>query len=609
MLTEKDFPLALKKLSRTELAKLAQEIREKIIAVVTKNGGHLAASLGSVELAIALHTVLDTPKDKIIWDVGHQAYAHKLLTGRARDFHTLRQYKGISGFCKREESPYDTFTVGHASTSVSAAVGIARARDLNGEDFSVVSVIGDGAFSGGMVYEALNNSHGLKNFVVILNDNGMSISKPVGVIATMITKLRLSNLYTGLKHNTEKMLHRIPMIGTPLANVIERMVNRTAELIITEIGKKEYAGFFQDLGYTYMGPIDGHDTSMLMAAIKYAKNYKSPILLHIMTKKGKGHKPAEDDPSKYHGVPGLDPETGSVISKGTRSYTGIFSEELVRQAEQNEKICAISAAMCEGTGLKTFAEKYPTRFFDVGIAEEHAITFAGGLATEGLKPVVCLYSTFLQRGYDQIIHDVALQKVPVFFAIDRGGLVGDDGPTHHGVFDLSFLRTVPNLIVAAPADANELKDMVLTGLHSNQAFAVRYPRGAAYFATPEREAKQLTIGQAEVITGNIGASTVIWAIGTMVATAVALAKGNPDICVVNARWAKPIDQSLLKATAEKAKKIITMEENSIRGGFGAAICETLQELEITIPVEIKAIPDRFIEQGNREQLLRDLKLS
>lgn len=607
-------PEDLKKYTYQELQQLAAEMRALIIDVVSKNGGHLASSLGAVELTIALHAVLDTPQDKVIWDVGHQAYPHKILTGRAAQLATIRKYKGLSGFPKRGESPYDHFTVGHASTSISLALGLAKARDLKKEDHGVYAVIGDGSLSGGMAMAALNNVCQMrdKNLVVILNDNGMSISKPVGGLSTIITKLRISNFYVNLKTQTEKVLNSMPMVGKSLTRLIEKVVNRTGGIIIHELGKKEIAGFFQDLGFTYVGPVDGHNLPLLMGAIRYAKKFnRGPLLLHVLTKKGKGYAPAEAEPTVFHGPPSFDPETGELKKTGdaSKSYTAIFGEEILKAAEYDQKVCAITAAMSEGTGLQAFAEKYKERFFDVGIAEEHAVTFAAGLAGGGQKPVVAVYSTFLQRGYDQVIHDIALQNLPVFFALDRAGLVGEDGPTHHGVFDLSYLRHIPNLIVAAPKDGNELKDLIKTGLGQSIPFAVRYPRGKASFLTPERAALGLPVGRGEIVFGEKNAETVIWAIGSMVEPAIQAAKlSGKKVLVVNARFVKPLDKELLKQTTQGAKKIITIEENVEAGGFGSAVLEALEELNIHVPVKVMALPDKFIEHGPRNQLLSDCGL-
>ncbi|MDR2431846.1 MAG: 1-deoxy-D-xylulose-5-phosphate synthase [Candidatus Margulisbacteria bacterium] len=598
----------LKRYSLNELNELAGDIRQKIIETVSQNGGHLAASLGAVELAIALHAALDTPRDKLLWDVGHQAYAHKILTGRLDRIATLRRRGGLSGFPRREESEYDTLTVGHASTSLSAAVGLARARDLQKENFAVFSVVGDGSFSGGMIFEALNNTQHLRNFVVILNDNGMSIGQPVGMLARMITGLRLSNLYQGAKKQTEFMLGLLPTIGRPLRNAVDKLIKRTGRLIINEVSRHQRAGFFQDIGFTYLGPLDGHNIALLMAAVKYAKSHKSPVLLHVLTQKGRGYAPAAAQPSRFHGVAGFDLKSGQLKYSGL-TYTGIFGAELLRYAAADQNICAVTAAMTDGTGLNLLAEKYPERFFDVGIAEEHALTFAGGLAAGGLKPVVAIYSTFLQRAYDQLLHDVSLQKLPLFLAVDRAGLVGEDGPTHHGVFDLSFLRTVPGLILAAPKDGNELKDLIRLGLNSGRLFAVRYPRGQAVFLEPEREARDIEIGRAEIAYGRPGAPTVVWAIGSMVAPALEAAqKIGGNICVVNARFAAPLDKALLKETGQNARRLITVEENSVRGGFGAAVAEALAELKLAVPQTMLGVPDDFIETGTVEEQRRDCGL-
>ncbi len=607
-------PADLKKYSRAELDQLAQEIRKKIIEVSSVNGGHLAPSLGAVELAVALHAVLDTPKDKIVWDVGHQAYAHKILTGRLDRINTIRTLGGLSGFPKREESVYDALTVGHASTSISAALGMASGRDLKHEQHSVFAVIGDGSLSGGLAMEGLNNAHGVaknSNFVVILNDNGMSISKPVGRLNKIFTTMRLSGLYTGLKANTEKFLKMIPMVGKPATKVIEKLVDRTGEMVIKELGNKKYAGFLQDMGFTYIGPIDGHNIAMLMSAIRYAKKFnKGPLLLHVMTKKGKGYLPAEEDPTLFHGIGCFDIKSGQPAAEKDKTYTKIFSEEIVAQAAQDERICALTAAMPDGTGLQRFAEKYPKRFFDVGIAEEHAVTFSAGLSAEGLKPVLAIYSTFLQRAYDQLIHDISLQKLSLFLAIDRGGLVGQDGPTHHGVFDLSFLRHIPGIVLAAPADGNELKDLILSGLKFNGLFALRYPRGLAPFMTAERPARELEIGKGEIVYGQCGAAKVIWAVGSMVIPAIEAAKmAGPDVCVVNARFVKPLDKELLQRTTAAAEKLITVEENVLEGGFGSAVLETLQELKLDLPVERMGLPAQFIEQGSCPELLRKCGLT
>ena len=604
-------PASLKKMSHKTLRDLAAELRELIIKTTAANGGHIGPSLGAVELSIALHAALDTPEDKIVWDVGHQAYAHKILTGRKDQISTIRQYKGLSGFTKRGESPYDIFGAGHASTSVSAAVGLALARDLAGEDYGVFAVVGDGSFSGGMVFEALNNCEKLCNFAVILNDNCMSISHPVGVISRIITRLRVSNFYTGLKNAADKILKNIPMLGRPLHRTIELLIKRTGGLLLEEISSKEPVGFFQDMGFTYLGPLDGHNITLLMAALRYARTTSKPLLIHLLTTKGKGFKPAELDPVRFHGTGKFNIENGELIgSAAVRSYTKVFGEELLLHGRENPKLTVLSAAMPTGTGTEQFGQEFPSRFFDVGIAEEHAVTSAGGMACAGAKPVVAIYSTFLQRAYDQIVHDIALQKLPVLFALDRGGLVGDDGPTHHGVFDLSYLRHIPNMVVSAPADGNDLKDLLLTGLAHNGPFALRYPRGEAYFRQAERLGGELPIGKAEIIYGTERSSIVVWAIGSMVQVALEAAQqSEADVAVVNARFVKPLDRELLAKTVANAQKIITIEENVLAGGFGSAVLEALQELKLSVPVERLGIKDGFVEHGPVAQLRQDCGLT
>ncbi|MFA5104852.1 MAG: 1-deoxy-D-xylulose-5-phosphate synthase, partial [Candidatus Margulisiibacteriota bacterium] len=473
MLEQLNLPSSLKKLSCEELEKLAGEIREKIINVVSKNGGHLSSNLGSVELAMALLTVYDSPSDKIIWDVGHQAYAHKILTGRGKNFDSLRQYEGVSGYPNPEESPHDVFMTGHAGTSISSALGLAKARDLNGQNHKIVAVIGDGSLSGGVSLEAVNNAMSLNsNLVVVLNDNEMSISKNVGSLSEYFTGIRMNPLYTGTKERVEEMVKRIPRIGVPLFHIAVKMKNRLKNFIIdfqTEV-------IVEELGFQYLGPIDGHNTTLLMSALSFAKEAKKPILLHVITKKGKGYAPAEKDPTKYHGAAPFFIESGEFRSVSQKSNSDVFGGTLVELAEADKKIVAVTAAMLDGTGLDEFAKKFPSRFFDVGIAEEHAVVFAGGLAKGGMKPVVAIYSTFLQRSYDQIFHDVCLQNLPVVFCLDRAGVVGDDGPTHNGVFDMAYLRHLPNMVLMAPKDENELRQMLYTALAHNGPIAIRYPR-------------------------------------------------------------------------------------------------------------------------------------
>jgi len=601
LLKEYNLPEDLKKLSHKQLKVFANKIRKYIIDNITQTGGHLASSLGVVDLTLALHTILNSPEDKIIWDVGHQCYPHKLLTGR--DIKNIRKYNGLSGFPLRTESKHDIFGAGHASTSISSALGIAHARDLKREDFAVFAVIGDSALSGGLAFEGLNNANSIKgNFVVILNDNEMSISEPVGALSKTITGLRLSKLYTGLKKNTENLLKTLPFIGKPLAHNIERMVSRTGKIVIHETSTKEISGFFQDLGFTYIGPINGHNIPLLMSAISYAKKFKKgPLLIHVKTKKGFGYQPAEENPTKYHGI------SDNQSKKKTTTYTETFGNKLCELASNDKRIVAITAAMLEGTGLKKFKNNYPKRFFDIGIAEGHAVTFAGGLAVEGMRPFVAIYSSFLQRAYDQIIHDIALQELPVTFIIDRAGIVGEDGPTHHGAFDISFLRTIPNIIVSTPKDQQELEDLMVSSLEYNGPFAIRFPKGEAFCYQQKREAKILKSGSWEILSGEINNKIIIIACGRMVATAhEAIQSSNQtDICLINARFIKPLDEEMLDNIKGTKAKIIILEEGSPTGGLSDAIHSYLFKDKIVS----MALPDRFIGHGNTEILLKEIGLS
>jgi len=601
LLKKYELPADLKTLSHKELKTLADEIRKYIIKNITETGGHLASSLGVVELSIALHSILHSPEDKIIWDVGHQCYPHKLLTGR--DIKNIRQHNGLSGFLSRNESKHDIFGAGHASTSISAALGIAHARDIQQQDFAVFAIIGDSSLSGGLAFEGLNNSDKIKgNFVVILNDNEMSISEPVGALSKTITGLRLSKLYTGLKKNTEKLLKMLPFIGKPLAQSIEKLVARTGEIVIHETSAKEISGFFQDLGFTYLGPIDGHDLPLLMSAISYSKNFKKgPLLLHVKTKKGFGFQPAEENPTKYHGI-------SCNQGKSNRSYTEIFGQKICELAEQDKRIIAITAAMVEGTGLKQFKEQFPERFFDVGIAEGHAVTFAGGLAVQGMKPFVAIYSSFMQRAYDQLIHDIALQKLPVTFILDRAGLVGEDGPTHHGAYDISFLRTIPNLIISAPKDFQELEDLMLTALGSELPFVIRIPKGPAFCYQESRTAQTLEVGSWEIMIGDLSqSSTIVIATGRMVEIAHnAINKlGQKDICLINARFIKPLDQFIIRKLQKTQNRIIILEEGTPCGGLTEAVKSQL------VPNNISglSLPDDFVGYGNVHHLLDSCYLS
>ncbi len=614
MLLEKlSLPYDLKKLSCTELEKLASEIRETIINVVSKNGGHLASNLGVVELAIALHTVFDSPKDKIIWDVGHQTYAHKILTGRLKQFHTIRQYNGLSGYPMPEESEHDLFITGHACTSLSSALGLAKARDLKKENYKVVAVIGDGSLSGGVSLEAVNNAMSLKtNLTVVLNDNEMSISKNVGGLAEYFSNLRMNPLYNSTKERIEKMLKRIPKFGFPLFNLAEKLKNRLKNFIInfqTEV-------IVEELGFQYLGPIDGHNITLLMSALSFAKEAKRPILVHVVTKKGKGYKFSEQNPTKYHGVFPFDINTGDFVANGQLTYSDVFGKSLIDLALKNEKIVAVTAAMLDGTGLEEFAKKFPDRFFDVGIAEEHAVVFAAGLAKAGLKPFVAIYSTFLQRSYDEIFHDVCLQNLPVVFCLDRAGIVGDDGPTHNGVFDLSYLRHFPNIVVMAPKDETELYSMLCFALDQKTPVAIRYPRSKILSANWKNNAESISLGKGELVyepQKGKGNNILIIAIGSMVIPSIEAAKKIEEKGfapkVINARFVKPLDFELILSSAKDAKLVVTVEENCLQGGFGSAVLELFEENNILVPVRRIGIPDKFIEHGKRDFILDKYGLS
>ncbi len=596
-------PGDLKKLSREDLVALAAELRQEIIAVVSKNGGHLAPSLGVVDLTIALHYAFDTPKDRVIWDVGHQAYAHKLLTGRRERFHTLRQHGGISGFPKREESPYDQFDVGHASTSISAALGMIAARDIKGENHRVIAVIGDGSISAGLAFEGLNQAgHLKKNLVVVLNDNEMSISPNVGALSAYLNRLMTGNFYTRLRQETKSFLQGIPKIGVSMFNLAKKAEESLKGLMAPGL-------LFEELGFQYVGPIDGHRIDHLLDTFNNIKDFTWPVLVHVVTKKGKGCEFAENDPARYHGTPAFDPCTGKPVSKkeSVLSYTEVFGQTMVKLAEDNSRIVAISAAMPDGTGLDTFASKYPDRFFDVGIAEPHGVTFACGLAVEGLHPVAAIYSTFMQRAYDQVVHDLCLQNLPVTLALDRAGLVGEDGPTHHGVFDLAYLRHLPNMVIMAPRDENELQHMIKTAVEYAGPAAVRYPRGAGVGVPMDQELKALEVGKAEALRD--GSDLVILAVGAMVhpslEAADRLKAEGISVAVVNARFVKPLDEELILQTARKTGRVVTVEEHALAGGFGSAVLECLESNGLAgIKAHRIGLPDAFIEHGSQKVLRR-----
>ncbi|HMM21277.1 MAG TPA: 1-deoxy-D-xylulose-5-phosphate synthase [Selenomonadales bacterium] len=607
ILTMIDGPKDVKKLSLTQLEKLAGEIRGLLIHTVSQNGGHLAPNLGVVELTLALHRVFDSPRDRIIWDVGHQAYVHKIITGRRREFSTLKQLNGISGFPKRSESPHDAFGTGHSSTSISAALGMALARDLSREQYHVLAVIGDGSLTGGQAYEALNHAgHVGTNLKVILNDNEMSIAKNVGAMAEYLAKMRTDPAYFKAKRDIEYLLKRIPSIGESVARTVERVKDSLKYLVVPGV-------IFEELGFTYLGPIDGHSLASLTEVLQTAKSIQGPVLVHVVTCKGKGYSPAECNAGKFHGVGPFCIETGEIIKNGTKpTYTGVFGDTLIQLAEDNRDIIAITAAMAEGTGLRKFAGRFPERFFDVGIAEPHALTLAAGLAAGGKRPVVAIYSTFGQRGYDQIIHDICLQDLPVTLAFDRAGVVGEDGPTHQGVFDLSYLRHIPNLTVMAPKDENELRHMLATAVAGAGPMAIRYPRGSGLGVNLEEPLRPLEIGRAEELRS--GQNVVLVAVGAMVDPCLKasdlLAGRGINAGVVNARFVKPLDEDLLRKLARETGIIVTVEDNILAGGFGSAVLEYINSQNLHWAKVLRiGYPDRFIEHGSRNELLDRYKLT
>jgi 1-deoxy-D-xylulose-5-phosphate synthase len=587
-------PADIKQLSPKELETLAQELRQEMVDTVSITGGHLASSLGAVELTIALHRVFDAPVDKIIWDVGHQAYAHKLLTGRRDRFRTLRQYGGLSGFPSRDESIYDPFGTGHASTSISAALGMATARDLNGQDFNVIAVIGDGSIGGGMALEALNNtgSSGTK-LIVILNDNGMSISPTVGAISKLLSKVRFDRHYYQVNESGKRLLGSMPL-GKQATRIGSRLKHGLKSMLMPNT-------LWEDLGLAYMGPIDGHNIAELESALVQARDYRhKSVLVHIITTKGKGYGPAEEDSVCFHGVA---PQGGGI--KIAPSYSEVFAGTLLQVMRSDPKVVVITPAMPEGNCLSSVQKEFPKRVFDVGICEQHAVTFAAGLSTQGLKPVVAIYSTFLQRSFDQIIHDVCLQNLPVTFAVDRGGIVGDDGKTHQGTLDLSYLQLVPNLVLAAPKDENELQNLLYTAINSGRPMAVRYPRGSGLGVAMDSELSSLAIGRGEVL--REGRDLAMIAIGVGVHSAMdaacMLAESGIEAAVVNARFAKPLDKALITDVCRRVKRVVTIEENTLVGGFGSSVVTLLEESGISdFKFHGIGIPDRFVEQGTQALL-------
>lgn len=593
-------PADLKNLTLEELVILAQEIREEIIRVVAKNGGHLSSNLGVVELTIALHLVFNAPKDKIIWDVGHQCYAHKLLTGRKERFDTLRQFEGLLGFPSREESEYDCFNTGHASTALSAALGMATARDLKGEDFEVVAVVGDGSLTGGVAFEALNNIGYLKKkLIIVLNDNEMSISPNVGALSGYLNYLVSGQFFRKYQKIVEGAIRDIPAIGEKLFRFTRKIEEAVKKILIP-------GALFEELGIKYMGPVRGHSIEMLVKALKDAKEYDGPVMVHVVTVKGKGYRPAMREPDKFHSAHPFDVKTGEFKKKSDLpTYTQIFGKTLVELAEKDEKIVAITAAMSDGTGLLEFSKRFPNRFFDVGIAEQHAVLFACGLALEGFKPVVAIYSTFLQRAYDQLFHDVSLMKIPILFCMDRAGIVSGDGPTHQGIMDLAYLRPLPNVIVMAPKDENELREMIYTGLRTNLPTFIRYPKGEGV-GVPLTEISEIEIGKGEIL--KEGSDIAIIAIGSMVYPALkaGLKLENKGISarIVNARFLKPLDSFLLIETAKKFPLIITVEEGILEGGFGSAVREFLGNHGIQTRILSMGIKDGVIPVGDSGTLRR-----
>ena len=606
ILSKVHFPEDIRRLGLAELNDLAREIREMMIATVSRRGGHLASSLGTVELTLAIHYVFDTPRDLLVWDVGHQAYAHKIITGRKECFDTLRQKGGISGFPKREESLYDVFDVGHSGTSISAAAGMAEARCLKGEDFRIIAVIGDGAISAGMAFEGLNwTGDRRKNMVIILNDNEMSISPNVGALSSYLNRIMTGQTVTRIRTEVKTFLKSVPGIGEQMLK-FSRQVEESLKTFFVP------GAIFEELGFTYVGPLEGHHLDHLIKNLKNVRKLEGPVLVHVVTQKGKGYRFAEDDPSRFHGIPPFDIDTGESFAASrspTPSYTDVFGRTIVALAHEDPRIVAITAAMSEGTGLDRFALEFPARFYDVGMAEQHGVTFAAGLATQGFVPVVAIYSTFMQRAYDQIIHDVCLQKLPVVLAMDRGGFVGADGPTHHGLFDFAFLRTVPGIIVMAPKDENELQHMLKTAVTCGCPVSLRYPRGAGAGVPLDEHPRPLPIGKGEILLDPPDAALAVVAIGACVHPALAAAEllkaeGIP-IRVINARFVKPLDGELLCGTAEKLRRVITVEENTLMGGFGSAVLELFAEAGISgVAVRRLGIPDEFAQHATQKELRR-----
>ncbi|NOU39740.1 MAG: 1-deoxy-D-xylulose-5-phosphate synthase [Methylotenera sp.] len=595
-----DYPQQLRQLDRKQLVQLAQELRLFLIDGVSKTGGHLASNLGVVELTIALHYVFNTPDDKLVWDVGHQTYPHKILTGRRTRMQTLRKPQGLAGFPRRAESEYDTFGTGHSSTSISAALGMAVAAQKTGSERRAVAIIGDGAMTAGMAFEALNNAGDMDaNLLVVLNDNDMSISNNVGALNNYLTKLLSSRFYNRVRSSGKKVLSALP----PMMEFAKRAEEHVKGMVMP-------GTLFEEFGFNYIGPIDGHDLESLIDTLHNIKQLSGPQFLHIVTQKGKGFEPAEDDPNKFHGVGKFDPFNGNALhAKSQKTYTEVFGDWLVDMAALDKRLIGITPAMCDGSGLNAFASTYPDRYFDVGIAEQHALTFAAGMACDGLKPVVAIYSSFLQRAYDQLIHDIALQNLPVLLAIDRAGLVGADGPTHAGSFDLTYLRCIPNVVIMTPSDENECRQMLTTGFQYNGVAAVRYPRGSGKGAVINPELSTIEIGKGQI--ARTGKKIAILAFGSMLTPSLEAAE-QLDATVANMRFVKPIDAKLIEKLASDHAFIVTIEENCVMGGAGSAVLEALQNMQHTIKHPIKTLclglPDQFIEHGDHATMLADCGL-
>lgn len=591
------------KIPKNKLDDLAAELRERVIEVVSKNGGHLASNLGVVELTIALHYCLNFPKDKLIWDVGHQSYIHKILTGRNEQMESLRQYKGLSGFPKRRESVADCFETGHSSTSISAGLGFVSAREIKHENYKVVSVIGDGSLTGGLAYEALNNLSEIKsNYIIILNDNEFSISANIGGVSKMLNSIRTADHYLNFKDRVEEKLYKTEA-GKKVAAVLKKTKFRIKELLIPNV-------MFENLGITYLGPVDGHDINALIKVINQAKKLDHAVLVHVKTKKGKGYEPAEHLPPQFHGIGAFDRETGEILSSGGKTYSKIFSETLLDLAKKDKRIVAVSAAMAEGTGLSSFREELPERFFDVGIAEQHAITFSAGLSAAGLKPVAAIFSSFLQRAFDELLHDVCMQELPMVIAIDRAGLVGADGQTHHGVFDLSYLSLMPNMVIMAPKNGNELAEMLKFAVsYEDGPIALRYPRGEAWQGLSQIQAP-IELGKWEMLYED--SDLAIIACGVVVETGALLRDKLLDAgrkcSLINARFIKPVDEEMLKRLALNHKTFITIEDNTVIGGMGAMVLDAVNRLKLDVELKIFAVPDRFVEHGKVAELKNELCL-